>query len=182
MNKQQLRSVRLQLGLSQDAFAVALGVRRGTLIAMETGAPPIALGHMYGSHRITHIHAFACAWMLFNGAPMVPWPEHEDHARLIAFKEFHGMSAPEMAALFDVSVRLMEYAMSPTAKRSLGKLRMMALCWMRIFGSRDPFAFPLHEGYTKESAATCPLRLDPAPVIDGRVLDDTAPAQDQDQD
>lgn len=178
MNKQQFRSARLQLGLSQDALSKILGIRRGTVIALETGVAPVAGGVRYATDfRLTHIHSFCMAWMLLNGGALVPWPETEDRERLYAFKNFHGMTKDEMAALFDVSLRTLEYAFSPTAGRSLGMMRMMALCWMRIFGSRDPFAFPLHEGHTRESAATCPLRLDPAPTIEGRVVsDDAAPA------
>lgn len=178
MNKQQFRSARLQLGLSQNALSEILGIRRGTVIALETGVAPVAPGIRYATDfRLTHIHSFCMAWMLLNGGPLVPWDHKEDRERLIAFKNFHGMTKDELAALFDVSVRTLEYALSPTARRPLGMMRMMALCWMRIFGSRDPFAFPLHEGHTRESAATCPLRLDPAPTIEGRVVsDDAAPA------
>lgn len=182
MNKQQLRSARLQLGYSQEGLGNILGLRRGTIIALETGVAPVAPGIRYDTDfRLTHIHSFAMAWMLLNGGPLVPWPKEEDHARLVSFKNFHGMTKDEMAALFDVSVRQIEYALSPTARRPLGIMRMMALCWMRIFGSRDPFAFPLHQQHDRDSAATCPLRLDPAPTIEGRVLDYPAPAQDENQ-
>lgn len=171
MNKNQFRAARLQLGLSQDGMGEALGVRKTTVMAMETGIAPINESLPYNAKmkgRISHIVSFAVAWMLLNGGAMVPWPKEEDSKRLRAFREFHKLDNRELAALFDLSLREIEYATSPTAGRSMPKTHLMALAWMQIFGSRDPFAFPLQAQYDHQAASTCPLRLDAAPVVDLR--------------
>ena len=147
----------------------AMGLRKGTITLLETDAAPLTTNNPHATTvKRSHIVSFCVAWMLLNGGPMIPWPRKEDAERLRSFRNFHGMTNNEMAALFDVSIREMEYAVSPTAERGLTRMHMMALCWMRIFGSRDPFAFPLHREHDVDAAATCPMRLDPAPVIELR--------------
>jgi DNA-binding XRE family transcriptional regulator len=171
MNKNQFRAARLQLGLSHSAMGEALSLRKTTIMAMETGIAPINETLPYNAklkNRIGHIVSFAVAWMLFNGGAMVPWPRSEDADRLRAFRDFHQLANAELAALFDLSLREIEYVVSPTAGKSMSKAHLMALAWMRIFGSRDPFAFPMHPQYDHQAASTCPLRLDAAPVINLR--------------
>lgn len=171
MNRNQFRAARLQLGMSHYAMGEAMGLRKTTIMAMETGIAPINDALPYNAKmkgRISHIVTFAVAWMLFNGGALIPWPREEDGKRLRAFRDFHKMTNQELAALFDLSIREIEYATSPTAGRSMPKTHQMALAWMRIFGSRDPFAFPLHPEHDHQAASTCPLRLDAAPVVDLR--------------
>lgn len=169
MNQNQLRSVRLQLGLSRFEFGRSLGFRAGTIERLETGAPPITGDPHSPKVKLDHIVSFACAWMLFNGGAYIPWPGSEDGARMRSFRDFHKMTNSEMAALFDVSIREMEYYVSPQSPVKLSRSRLMALCWMRLFGSRDPFAFPMHEHHDTESANTCPMRLDPMTIEGDRV-------------
>lgn len=183
VNKNQFRSVRLTLGYSTKTMGDALGLRNGTIQRLENGIPPLSGIPFSKQTALDHIMSFACAWMLFNGGPMIPWPEEEDRKHFLAFKAFHKMNNQEMAALFNVSIREMEYMLSPTAVRRSSKMRLMALCWMRIFGSRDPFAFPLHQGFTAESAVVHPIRVEAPMTIDLRPnLDQTNEAQDHDDD
>src|SRR6478736_7186354 len=155
MNKAQFRGARLQLGMNTDAFGTALGLRMQTILKLETGAPPLSDTIYNKRASLNHLMSFAVAWMLFNGGPLIPWDRSEDATKMRAFKDSHGMSVDEMAALFCVSKDEMDnYLYDPNGDRRPGKITIMAMCWMRIFGSRDPFAFPLHEHYTAESVST----------------------------
>ena len=165
MNKAQFRGVRLQLGFTPLAMGEALGCTNATITRLEAGIPSMGERFHSRSMKLDHIVSFACAWMLLNGGPMIPWQRSEDHLKVRAFKEFHQMTIEELAALFDAAPRTIRYALNPQETRGLSRMQMMALCWMRIFGSRDPFASPMHHLYDAEAAAQCPMRIDPAPVV-----------------
>lgn len=162
MNKVQFRTVRSQLGLNERQMGKALGFRYTTIQLLETGVDTMREEDFTNRRaRLDHIVSYACAWMLLCGGPMIPWTEEEDAPRFRAFREHHQLNNEEMAALFGVSIRTAEYFLSPQGRRFVAPRHLMALCWMRIMGSKDPFATLAHNQFSQESRTASPIQIKP---------------------
>lgn len=147
MNAFQFASVRSMLGLSSQEMGAALGLKKTTIIFLETGAAFYTGPEGYKTHgerqTLDHIIAFACGWMLFNGGPLVPWPREEDAHHLRLLRKFHKMNNEEMAALMAISLKELTFWFD--GSRGVPNRHVMAVCWMRIFGTKNPFTF-MQEG------------------------------------
>lgn len=138
----QFQNVRHMLGLSQTEMGAALGIKKHSVIYLETGNSFFARHEKatsFGQHELNHVFAFACGWMLFNGRPFVPWPREEDAHHMRLFRNYHKLTNEEFAALMSLSKK--EVVLWFMGARGIPNRHMMAVCWMRVFGTRNPFAF-----------------------------------------
>ena len=150
INAMQFATVRSMLGLSSQEMGAALGLKKTTIMFLETGAAFYTgeEGKTHGQkQKLDHVIAFACGWMLFNGGPMVPWPREEDAHHLRLLRRFHRMNNEELAALMSISLK--ELTMWLEGSRGVPNRHMMAVCWMRLFGTKNPFTF-MQEGERTE--------------------------------
>lgn len=173
MNKAQFRHVRTQLGLTRDMFGDALGLRKETIAFLETGIESLRSdGQMLNREaKLDHIMSYACAWLLLNNGPVTPWPKDEDATRFRAFMTRWELEAEMAGALFGCTGRqIRNYA---NGHQRVRKHHLYALCWMNLFGTRDPFHFPLHKDYDPvTSQAPAPIPIRPAKVgKDYRTID-----------
>ena len=144
MNKKHIKNTRRQLGMSQLELSERLSVTHHTIITWENGeiAPGFYIEH-YSDPIPPSWLPYALGWLLVTGGENAPWPAEDNPRQLRMFLREFELEQKAAGVLFNRTEKSINSWVCE--RHPMPRYAPLVMCWVRLFGARDPFVMPFKQ-------------------------------------